>query len=478
MHYIQPLFDHIDVEIWAFVAGTVHLVSAVLTVVHILLRKENEGSAVSWIGVVLLSPFLGVVLYWMFGINRIKRQPARTVFDDDACMKLLEENAKTHTAIPEKWQGLMRTGCAIHHDVYMPGNSVTLLRNGDEAYPRMLEAIKNAKTSIFLSTYIFDYDVAGKQFIEALTAAKARGVVCYVLIDGIATSVSWRRTVLTLNRRGIETARFLPKRFLSVMRFINLRNHRKILSIDGETAFVGGLNIDKGNILKIAPRRPVQDIHFEIRGPVIRQIDGVFCDDWKFSTNRDLKLPESPIENAGQVIGRVLPDGPDENYLKLVWTLLGAINAAEKNIRIATPYFIPDDILTSALQAASLRGVEVEVIVPQKNNIWFFDWAMRANFKKFLTYGLKMYLSKPPFAHTKLFLVDDQWSFIGSSNWDARSLILNFEINLECYEAALNAELSEFFESYKATSVSVSKGEDSLPRQLLNNLVRLFSPYL
>lgn len=463
-------------SVWTFVAGFIHLFISIPTVIHILLRKDDDNAAISWIGLVLLSPFLGSFIYWIFGINRVKRQ-AKDIKPDKGCLSLQHAD-KFKDVIPERWVALMHMGRAIHHAEYFEGNRVGILKNGDEAYPAMIKAIDQAQSSIFLSSYIFDYDVAGKQFVKALCEAHRRGVSVRVLIDGIGLGISWRRTDINLRKAGIKTARFFPARWFSRSRFINLRNHRKILSIDSNIAFIGGINIREGNLLLNAPRSPVQDVHFEVRGPVIDQINDVFAEDWFFSKGEVLEVAKAQVENAGDVIARILPDGPDANYQKLQWTLLGAVNSAQSCIRIVTPYFIPDDILLSALQAASLRGIDVEVIIPKKSNILFFNWAMRANFQKLFEFGIKLYESPQPFDHSKIFLVDDRWTFIGSSNWDARSLHLNFEINLECYDEVLNADLSGIFEQKKGLSVPVQPVKYSLAQQLGYNLFRLASPYL
>jgi cardiolipin synthase len=282
-----------------------------------------------------------------------------------------------------------------------------------------------------------------------------------------------------LRRHGVATARFLSAWSTTGTRFINLRNHRKILSVDGRVAFVGGLNIRANNLLKSSSGDHTQDVHFLVEGPVINQINDVFVEDWQFAANESLELPRFESAVAGSVVSRVLLDGPDVNYQKLQLTMMAAINTACRNIRIVTPYFIPDGTLINALQLAVLRGVCVELLVPDKNNLKFIDWAMRANESKLLEYGITIYRSKPPFDHSKLFLVDEEWSLIGSSNWDSRSLELNFEINLECYDRAFNRELVELFDARSQQAAAVTgKRDQQLIARLRNNFFRLFSPYL
>jgi len=293
----------------------------------------------------------------------------------------------------------MRLGTAIHSSDYLWGNQMQALINGDGAYPVMLEAIRNSQKSVVLSSYIFEYDDIGKRFVDELIAASERGVAVRVLIDGLGVGygLSLVRSDRVLRRRGVKTARFLSFFSSTGTRFINLRNHRKILSVDGEVAFVGGMNIRDNNVLKRPAADHTQDVHFKVRGPVINQINAVFVEDWQFASGETLDLPRWQGGSIGQVSSRVLLDGPDNNYQKLLLTIIGVINVATQHIRIATPYFLPGQNVIQALQLAVLRGVRVEIVVPAKNNLAPVGWAMRANEKKLVDHGIHLYESAAPF---------------------------------------------------------------------------------
>jgi cardiolipin synthase len=307
-----------------------------------------------------------------------------------------------------------------------------------------------------------------------------------VLIDGVgvAYGFSTLRSDIVLRRRGVKTARFLSAFSKSGTRFINLRNHRKILVVDGNVAFIGGMNIRLGNLLRKASQGRVkhhtQDIHFKVEGPVINQINAVFEADWQFAANESLALPGwENKESGGELVSRILVDGPDDNYQKLQLTMLGAIQAAKHRIQIVSPYFLPGPLLFSALQLAVLRDVRVDVLVPAKSNLPFIGWAMKANQQRLLQQGVHLYESNSPFDHSKLFLIDDYWSMIGSSNWDARSLELNFEINLECYDEDLNQSLSDIISNKLSRARKIHEcAEQHFLRRLRNNFFRMFSPYL
>ncbi|NND89744.1 MAG: cardiolipin synthase [Granulosicoccus sp.] len=471
-------------------AGSLYLLMAIVAGVHVVLNKQNEAAAFSWLGIIVLAPLVGAILYWLFGINRIRRRaqaelPDYTVSVSDS---LTVGRIDIDTA-PEKWQALMRMGMGVHHTHYTSGNKLEPLINGDMAYPAMIAAIDQAKISVCLSSYIFEYDDAGRQFVDALVAAGNRGVAVRVLIDGLGVGYGFSlvKSDRVLRRQGVRTARFLSTWSTTGTRFINLRNHRKILSVDGTVAFVGGMNIRVGNLVgksagsdAVRPAKHLtQDVHFRVQGPVINQINAVFAADWQFSTRETLRLPAWRGARTGSVISRALLDGPDDNYQKLQLTMLSAIQAAQTRICIVTPYFLPDRTVLSALHLAALRGVQIEVCVPERNNLLYVGWAMRANTRKLLRHGVHLYRSPPPFDHSKLFAVDDYWCMIGSSNWDARSLELNFEINLECYDQALNRQLVDIINAKLAQSKEITRCTDRhFWQRLRNNFFRLFSPYL
>lgn len=481
LHYLSP--DGV-----VALLGGIYLLMSIFAGVHVVLNKQSEASAFSWLGIIVLAPLLGAVLYWLFGINRIRRRAKaelseHTIVDDKTCYQCIDPSS---CQTPAHWQQAMTLGMGIHDSPYLEYNRVEALINGDEAYPQMLKAIDEASQTVVLSSYIFEYDAVGVRFVDALVAAHERGVQVRVLIDGIGVVYGFNtlRSDRVLRRRGVKTARFLSAFSRSGTRFINLRNHRKILVADGSVAFIGGININKGNVLcSASPERekhPTQDVHFKVSGPVINQINAVFEADWLFAARESLALPKWQNKHSGaSLVSRALVDGPDDNYQKLQLTMLGAIQAAKHRIQIVTPYFLPGPLLVSALQLAVLRGVRVDICVPQKNNLPFVGWAMKANQKRLLQQGVRLYESISPFDHSKLFVVDDDWSMIGSSNWDARSLELNFEINLECFDEPFNQSLRAIIARKLENAREIREcAEQDIIRRLRNNFFRLFSPYL
>ncbi len=467
-------------------AGLFLLALQIVVTVHILLNKDDVPSTIGWIGLVWLAPMVGSIAYIVLGINRIRRKAIRLRSHGTNPLHLTGKTAQEleKEVPPSLWQ-LLHLGYKTHPQHLTLGNLIKPLINGDEAYPRMCEVITKAQKEIFIASYIFNNDKAGQMFVSALHKASQNGAKIRILIDGVGLNYSRPNIFHALKRvKGIELATFLPSKSPVNLPFVNLRNHRKMMIIDGEIAFFGGMNLAEGNLVSQNPKEPIQDVTFEIQGPVIYQIVRLFEEDWAFCTKKSF-LPKEPQTMPSQVSAahtpaRIIPDGPDADLGKIERICLGALACAQKNIRIVTPYFLPENNILSALETASLRGVDVEIILPEKSNIFGMDWAMQANFSRLMEKGVKIYRSVPPFDHSKLFMVDDVWLFFGSANWDVRSFRLNFESNMECFDPILAKQVKKIIEAKKKKARLVAKEKyhhlGPLYR-LRNNAFRLLTPY-
>jgi cardiolipin synthase len=476
-------------DIWPYIASTLALLIALLASGHVILYKRDTHAAVAWVGLIWLLPVFGAVLYLLLGINRIRRR-ARSLRGERKHPVLpsvrsgLTEGPGHVFSSGEHFPDLVRLVDVIVQKPALEGNNVSPLVNGDEAYPAMIKAIEDAEKSVALSTYIFDRDEAGKSFLRALSGAVSRGVEVRVLIDAVGLRYSWPPMDHSLRRAGIKVARFMPTVLPWRMPFMNLRNHRKILVIDGREGFTGGMNIRSGHVIESRPRHPVQDLHFHVEGPVVSHFQDVFAQDWHFATGEFLKGKKwfPVIEPTGSVTARGIPDGPDEDFEKLIWTIQGALACSKSAVQIMTPYFLPDPDLVRALGLAAMRGVVVDIIVPSVNNIPFIHWASRASFAQLIEEGCRIWLSPPPFDHTKLMIVDGLWVLFGSGNWDPRSLMLNFEFNVESYSRDLASGLNKLLIGPKiARSERVTLDDmngRTVPVKLRDGVARLFSPYL
>ena len=473
------------ISIFSFsLAGTFYLLLHISVTIHILLFKEDVRSSIGWIGLVWLAPIIGSIVYVLLGINRIHRK-ALSLHNPKPNLKTLSSKTTDQNSqdIPKSFQQFLKLGYHVHPQYFSFGNTVQALENGDEAYPTMCDLISQAKREVLLQSYIFNDDAAGQLFIPALKQAAQNGAKIHVLVDGVGLNYSSPSIECALKEiSGLEFAIFLPSKKPFNLPFVNLRNHRKILVVDGEKAVFGGMNIAEGNLINTHPKDPIQDVTFLVTGPVVQQIARVFEADWQFSTKCKFSsvVHSFPANTPEKGAARIVPDGPDSNYGKIAFMFTGALACAQKSVHIVTPYFLPEEETLSALEVAAMRGIDIHILLPQKSNIFGMDRAMRANFKRLLKRNIKIYRTPPPFDHSKILLVDGQWAFIGSANWDVRSLKLNFECNMECIDEKLASQLATII-SHKIKKSNLqslsSLSHQPWYQRLLDNTFKLLTPY-
>jgi cardiolipin synthase len=461
--------------------GILHVLVAGSVTVDVLLKKSDVRGALGWIGAAWFSPFLGGLLYYLFGINRVTRRALKmsrlgSVLASPPASILLQE-------APEHICELFEASARVTGKPLTGGNALRVLEGGDAAYPEMLKAIAGAKRSIVLTSYLFRNDAAGNQFADALIAAKTRGVEVRVLLDSVGIGYFYPRIFYRMRAAGVPAARFLHTWLPWRMPFLNMRNHRKILVVDGAHAYMGGMNIGAENSRKLHPKDYITDIHFGVEGPVVRLLMDAFARDWSFTTgetlDEDFWWPK--LESAGPVYARGLSSGPDADIYKLEMILGAALSLAKKRVRILTPYFLPDARLQFAIAQACLRGVAVDIVIPERCNYLVMDWAMRAHLRFFRHMAVHIYTTPLPFDHSKLCTLDGGWCLIGSSNWDARSFRLNFEYDLECYDPGLVEKLDGIIDAKIAggTRMNVKAlTERPVLIRLRDAAARLAMPYL
>ena len=455
----------------------VHLSISIAATSHILLHKRNVNSAIGWIGLAWLSPFIGALLYIAFGINRVRRRALilrRPV-------KKLRLRAGNSIRSAEPFGNLKATVGALTLQELASANISLPLHDGDNAYPQMLAAINSATSTIALTSYIFRSDKIGHEFIDTLANAVQRGVLVRVLLDGFGSGIFLAATYRAFRKQGVPVARFMNSILPWKMQFINLRLHKKVLIIDGAVAFIGGLNIADENTSRLRQKIIVRDTHFKIEGSVVKQITADFINDWLYAAGEKLDeaswIPETP--EIGTVESRVIVSGPDQDNDQLPLVLLSAISAAQKSIKIATPYFLPDEGLMTALQLAATRGVDVQIVIPLLSNHAPMDWAMDAHVSPLLLAGCRIWKAPLPFDHSKLMIVDNAWCLFGSPNWDTRSLRLNFEIAIEAYDPRLAEQLSIIIDHSSVTPLTIEELESrSFIVKCRDAAIRLLMPYL
>ena len=477
-------------QAWTLVFALAHAIAAAAVTIDAVLRKRHVSAVIGWVGLAWLAPGIGSLLYLVFGINRIQRSAValglRAAWEQDDHPGSTDPAASGTQALPSCDPGLtgLENLCRrLTGNPLLTGNRISVLEDGDAAYPAMLSAIAGAQRSITLASYIFDNDATGQIFLLALRGARARGVEVRVLIDGLGMRYSRPDMVRALRRVGVAAVAFSPTRNPLRSRYANLRNHRKIMVVDGSLGFTGGMNIRDGHWLERRPAHPVRCLHFGVQGPVVADLQRTFAVDWSFASGEHLRGARwfPPLAPCGTVAARGIADGPDADIDNLPQVLLGALAVARSRVRIVTPYFLPEEPLLAALKVTALRGVAVDIVLPEHSNLRVMDWATRPQLPELLGSGCRVHLSPPPFDHTKLLLVDEAWALIGSTNWDARSLRLNFEYNLACIDTELVGRLDTLVAARIDHSRRLGDAELqalTLHVRLRNGAARLMSPYL
>jgi cardiolipin synthase len=499
---------------WPHVVFATSIIVGVAAALHAAMTKDDVRAATGWVGVIIFSPIFGAVLYLLAGINRIRRSQvsqrrhnaelrharaakARSPAGPDPMPEPTPAPLPTSTPpaaapgppivlapVAAELASLRRLGDHVASYPLTDGNLVRLLDSGDDAYPAMLQAIAGAQRSVALQSYIFDDDAVGRDFADALAAARRRGVAVRVLIDAVGARYSRPPITSRLAAGDVTTATFMGNLIGFRLPYANLRSHRKVLVVDGAIGFTGGMNIRAEFMAGAGGPARSRDTHFHVEGPVVAQLATAFSQDWYFTTEERLSGPEWTVASPpreGGVAARVVPSGPDRNISSNHTIIMGALAVARERVRIASPYFIPDLQLVGALTVAARRGIEVDVVIPSANNLPLVDHAMTAQLDQVVVAGCRVWRAEGMFDHSKLMAVDGQWAYVGSSNLDSRSLRLNFELDLEVYDpvlaGAVEARIDAQIAHSRAETMQTLKARP-FPVRVRNRAVWLASPYL
>ncbi len=481
-------------DYWPHILAVLSVAMAAPAIVHVVMNKEEVRSAIGWVGVILLSPIIGALIYAIGGINRIRRasiisERQRAAEHDPRHQAHLDvSRALVADLFGERFAAMKTLGDRVAKHAMTIGNSIRLLDGGDEAYAQMIAEIDAASRSIILETYIFDRDPIGLRLAEALARARRRGVEVRVLIDAVGVRYSVPSIVGTLESAGIAVALFNGSLIMGLrLPYANLRTHRKILVVDGAVALVGGMNIRKGFTSEFAHEARGRDTHFRIAGPVVADIFTTAAEDWRFTTDEDLdggawRIEPLPALSFGApVFIRAVASGPDAALETNHRMLMGAFSVARRSIRIMSPYFLPDRELVAALATAGRRGVEIDIVVPAQNNLVLVERAMTAQFEQVLKNYCRVWRVGGGFDHSKLLAVDGTWAFVGSSNLDPRSLRLNFEVDVEVLDAGFAELIEARIDAAIGQAAPVTiEGLRARPfvLRLLDRILWLGSPYL
>ncbi len=445
---------------------------ALVLLAGLLRQRRSPSSTIAWLLAILLLPYVGVPLYIMFGGRKVRRL-ARL-------KQPIYQASTTRTGIdPDGAVGRLLASYGVPPP--STGNCLELVSSGEEAYRRVVDLVNRARSTIHITTYILGRDKGSRALVECLRRKAAEGVAVRVLIDSLGSWRIGRRFLASLVAAGGQVASFMP--VLNLFRGrANLRNHRKLVIVDGRSALTGGMNLAWPYIGPAGSTGLWRDLSVVVEGPAVSDLEALFASDWKFATGSDPaagapRVLEACATGFDSTAVQVVASGPDVSGDPLYESLLALIFSAQTRIWIVTPYYVPDEMLARALALAARRGVDVRLIIPARSNHLSADLARASYLRDLHTAGGRVLLYTPVMLHAKAVLFDDRLAVIGSANMDMRSLFLNFEVALFVHSPHEVDEVATWAEGLMADS----KLEMPVPgwaRELAENVVRLLSPLL
>lgn len=491
-------FTHLLTASQSLGLGTaLHVLCTALVVYHVLSRPRDAHDSILWIFAAFALPALGPIAYLLFGINTVpekawkkqssdrsfRRRQHRTVGD---VLPLLPsaDGPKAAFAQPAELNRILARLAPTHSLV--TGNSIKMYLNAVSALDAMFAAIRSARSTVHLTTYILNNDEIGRRLMDLLAEKAREGVKVRVLYDAFGSFHARIRLFFRRYREvpNLEVVAFSQANLLKQKFQFALRNHRKLLIVDGHVAFTGGVNFHAVYLPK-AGKPGFEDCHFRVTGPAVLELQYTFLRDWYYMTDSasdQLLTPEHfpELKVCGDIALRVQNSGPTHEEASLALdSYFAAINSAQRQVLIMTPYFIPPESLMRAMRLAALRGVDVQVLVPAENNNRGVQYASRALYAALLAAGVRIFERRPPFIHAKMAIIDDSCAFIGSANVDRRSLSLNYETNLAVFNDGFAMRLKAFILGQLENADEVLYSEwrkRSMKEQLLENFFNLFHP--
>lgn len=478
-------------QYWAEITAISTVVDVVIVIVFIawiLNIKKDPMSAVAWCLTVILLPYFGAFLFLLLGYQHVDR-PLRRKRRQRASFRILLDQADADTqptdssAAEFSWHGMARLANRL--DAFMPalGNQVDFYSEGTAAYAAKLRAIAAAQHHVHLEYFIIQPDGSGRQFFELLAEKARQGVEVRVLYDAMGSYHLNNRLLRPLRASGAKCEAFLPLNPLRRRIQVNMRNHRKVLVVDGKIGFTGGLNLGDEYVGKSAYFGFWRDTHLRLEGPAITDLQRVFAEDWNFATGELIHGAKyfPRVEAVGPSPVQIVQSGPDQELKSIREIVFAAIMRARKRLWIASPYFVPDSGILGALCLAARLGVDVRLLGQAKPDKWLPYLAGRYYWADVLEAGVRVYRYKHGMMHSKVMLVDGAWATVGTANLDNRSMYLNFEVNCLLYDPALVAALEREYTLDLQNSAEVTLEEYRRRPYLLRaaeNLSRLLSPVL
>jgi cardiolipin synthase A/B len=479
---------------WTWIATFAYLVILVLTCLRIIFETHSSTKTLAYLLFCIFIPVVGLVFYITFGVNYWKTKLYSNKLAEDA--KLLKQVQKgipyfPAAAVTGDNASIMQNAELVSmliKDIKSPltrHNKIKLLLNGEEKFPELLKCLADAKHHIHMEYYIYEQDEIGSEIIELLIKKATEGVEVRFIYDDFGSPSIKKKIENRMEEAGIEIYPFSKVHFFLLANRINYRNHRKIVVIDGQTGFVGGINVSDKYINNKKGKLYWRDTHLRIDGPGVYYLQYLFFSDWNFCCDRQLKADQQyfkqELTHKEDAYVQVVASGPDSVQPSVLFSLLQAIYLAKKEILITTPYFIPGDNVIDALRIAASSGVSVKLLVPGKADSMLVNAASKANYSDVLKAGVEIYFYEKGFVHAKTMVTDGKLSIVGTANMDYRSFDLNFEVNAIVYDVAFAEKMRKvFFDDLEdAKKLNEKKwASRSVYYQLAERIARLFSPAL
>jgi cardiolipin synthase len=455
----------------AHLLSSIGFILALVFLSHILRERRSPTSTLAWLIAIIFIPYISVPLYLMLGGRKmtLKAEAKPTLSVDQPASNLAAPIGNAYMFEPG-------------NGIFPPSanNDISFIGEGRQAFETIIELIHNACHTIYIATFILGKDETGAAIVQALAEKASQGLKIFLLLDALGSVRISKKFISKLTAAGGQVAFFMPMVHWPFRGRANLRNHRKMIICDHTTAIIGGMNLASEYM---GPRVAVdrwQDLSLLIHGPVVDQITDIFCSDWKFAAANTL------ICNAGEThalgpdskgVAQLIASGPDVRNDSLRNAILTAAFKARERIWVVTPYFIPDEFSLEALYIAGQRGVDVTIIVPKRSNHRLADLAREGYLSRIQEVGASVWLYEPRMLHAKAILVDDTLAIVGSANMDMRSLLLNYEVALCIYDAALIKQLENWMLGLRKESAQQPLQSNG-SFELIKGMGRLLAPLL
>lgn len=460
-------------------------IAAIFSAINAVMRARTSQGAIAWAIALISFPLLSLPLYFIFGRSKFQGYVKARRINHKRLASIFETflvNTERYRAQFNMGEQMFHTFESLAKIPFLKGNTTELLIDGEQTFSEIFRGISQAKSYVLIQFYIVKNDGLGKQLKCVLLQKLGQGVKVYFLCDAIGSAGLSTDYFDELQQAGAEAVTFRCMTKFSRRMQINFRNHRKIVVIDGRTAYVGGHNIGDEYLGKLPRLSPWRDTHVKITGPAALAVQLVFVEDWYWVTQQIPSLtwePKVPDEVGQRVLA--LPSGPADHMDTCSLFFVHTINSAQKRCWIVSPYFVPDESVVSALQLAALRGVDVSILLPEKADHKLVYLAGFSYFHEILDAGIKLYRYGKGFLHQKVLLVDDQLALVGTANFVNRSFRLNFEITMVFAEQEFNAAVYNMLEDDFKNSTPVTTDDydkRSIIFKSLSRISRLFSPIL